>query len=182
MNILVQIRSHGIRTQLTNKRKDLYRIALAWAGDPMLADDLTQEAMTRALTNLHQLENQDKLEHWMFRILNNCWREHLRRARPTVDLDGLVLTSGNTPETGLRRQQVVARVRAAIGTLPLGQRQVVTLVDIQGFSYKEVAKVLEIPVGTVMSRLNRARKSLKDKLLTLQGELSPQRCHVRRVK
>lgn len=182
MNIISHIRIRGTRNQLMAYRNDLYRVALSWSGDSMLADDITQDAMARALGNLHQLKDETKLKHWLFRILNNCWREHLRRLRPTVELDEFVLSSGNTPETGLRKQQVVARVRAAISTLPLGQRQVVTLVDLQGFSYSEVAEILEIPKGTVMSRLSRARLSLKDKLLTLQGELSPQRCHVRRVK
>ena len=163
-------------------RNDLYRVALSWCGDRMLADDLTQEALTRALAKQHQLRDAMKLQHWLFRILNNCWREHLRRLHPTVDIEGLVLGSDHTPELGLRKQQVIDRVRSAIARLPLGQRQVVTLVDLQGFSYTEVAEVLEIPIGTVMSRVCRARLALKAELISLHGELSPERCHLRSVK
>ena len=171
-----------LRHRFGEHRNDLYRVALSWCGDRMLADDLAQEALTRALDKQHQLRDAEKLEHWLFRILNNCWREHLRRLHPTVDIEGLVLGSDHTPERGLRKQQVIDRVRSAIDRLPLGQRQVVTLVDLQGFSYAEVAEVLEIPIGTVMSRVCRARLALKAELISLHGELSPERCHLRSVK
>jgi RNA polymerase sigma-70 factor (ECF subfamily) len=163
-------------------RNDLYRMALSWCGDRMLADDLAQEALSRALAKQHQLRDELKLTHWLFRILNNCWREHLRRDHPTVEIEGLVLGSDHTPELGLRKQQVIDRVRSAISHLPLGQRQVITLVDLQGFTYAEVAEVLEIPAGTVMSRVSRARLALKEELLSLHGELNPERCHLRSVK
>ncbi|MEJ2591952.1 MAG: RNA polymerase sigma factor [Candidatus Thiodiazotropha sp.] len=171
-----------LRHRFGEHRNDLYRVALSWCGDRMLADDLAQEALTRALDKQHQLRDAKKLEHWLFRILNNCWREHLRRLHPTVEIEGLVLGSDHTPERGLRKQQVIDRVRSAIDRLPLGQRQVVTLVDLQGFSYAEVAEVLEIPIGTVMSRVCRARLALKAELISLHGELSPERCHLRSVK
>ncbi len=174
--------ARALRRRFADYRNDLYRVALSWCGDRMLADDLAQEALTRALAKQHQLRDEVKLEHWLFRILNNCWREHLRRRHPTVDLEGLVLGSDQTPELGLRKQQVIDRVRSAIARLPLGQRQVITLVDLQGFSYAEVAEVLEIPVGTVMSRVSRARQSLKDDLISLHGDLHPERCHLRSVK
>ena len=170
------------QTRFGAYRDDLYRVALSWCGDGMLADDLTQEALTRGLTKQHQLRDEAKLEHWLFRILNNCWREHLRRHHPMVDVEELVLSSTQTPELGLRKEQVIDRVRAAIDQLPLGQRQVVTLVDLRGFTYAEVAEILEIPPGTVMSRLSRARAMLKEQLLSFRGDLAPQRCHLRRVK
>jgi RNA polymerase sigma-70 factor (ECF subfamily) len=163
-------------------RASLYRVALSWCGDAMLADDLTQECLSRAIAKLHQLKDRDKLENWLFRILNNCWREHLRRLHPAEDIEALVLSQADTPELGLHKQQVIDRVRAAVNGLPLGQRQVVTLVDLQEFAYAEVADILEIPVGTVMSRLSRARQTLKQRLLGIQGELSPGRSHLRRVK
>ena len=163
-------------------RTDLYRVALSWCGDSMLADDLAQEALARAIAKQHQLRDEAKLEYWLFRIMSNCWKEHLRQRHPSLDIDELVFTSDHTPEIGLRKQQITDRVQAAISHLPLGQRQVVTLVDLKGFSYVEVAEVLELPVGTVMSRLSRARVALKAQLLSLEGELNPERCHLRRVK
>ncbi|MEN8167413.1 MAG: RNA polymerase sigma factor [Pseudomonadota bacterium] len=174
--------ARGLHDRFGEHRDDLYRVALSGCGDSMLADDLAQEALTRAIAKQHQLKDAEKLEHWLFRILSNCWREHLRRLYPTQEIEELVLTSEHTPEMGLRRQQVIDRVRTAIGRLPLGQRQVVTLVDLQEFAYAEVAGILEIPVGTVMSRLSRARKALKEQLLSLDGELHAERCHLRRVK
>ena len=171
-----------LHQRLGDYRNDLYRVGLSWCGDRMLADDLAQEALARALAKQHQLRDAMKLEHWLFRILNNCWREHLRRLHPTVALEELVLDNDQTPERGLRKQQVIDRVRGAIARLPLGQRQVITLVDLQGFSYGEVAEVLEIPIGTVMSRVSRARQALKEDLLSLQGDLNPERCHLRSVK
>ncbi|MET0066679.1 MAG: RNA polymerase sigma factor [Candidatus Thiodiazotropha sp.] len=174
--------ARSLRRRFGDYRNDLYRVGLSWCGDRMLADDLAQEALTRALAKHHQLKDEMKLEHWLFRILNNCWREHLRRLHPTVELEELVMTSEQTPERGLRKQQVIDRVRCAIGRLPLGQRQVITLVDLQGFSYSEVAAVLEIPIGTVMSRVSRARQALKEDLIALHGDLNPERCHLRSVK
>ena len=171
-----------LQHRFSEYRNDLYRVALSWCGDRMLADDLTQEALSRAIAKQAQLRDLEKLEHWLFRILNNCWREHLRRTHPTQDIEELVLSEEDTPETGLRKQQVIERVRAAIECLPLGQRQVVTLVDLQEFSYAEVAEILEIPAGTVMSRLSRARSTLRQQLLGMQGELNAERCHLRRVK
>ncbi|MCG6933728.1 MAG: sigma-70 family RNA polymerase sigma factor, partial [Gallionella sp.] len=75
-----------------------------------------------------------------------------------------------TPEDDHSKSQVVSRVRDAVSQLPTGQRQVLTLVDLEGFPYIEVARILAIPIGTVMSRLCRARQSLK----TLLRELAPQ--------
>jgi RNA polymerase sigma-70 factor (ECF subfamily) len=88
--------------RFSEHRNDLYRVALSWCGDPMLADDLAQETLSRAIAKQAQLKDVEKLEHWLFRILNNCWREHLRRTHPTQDIEELVLSEEHTPETGLR--------------------------------------------------------------------------------
>ena len=83
-----------------------------------------------------------------------------------------------TPEDGHAQSQLVSRVRNAVARLPLGQRQVLTLVDLEEVSYAEVSVILEIPVGTVMSRLCRARKTLK----MLLSELAPQRASVSPIR
>ena len=114
--------------------------------------------------------------------MNNCWREHLRRIKPTADINELILYSKKNTEQEIEQLQIVDRVRTAIAKLPIGQRQVITLVDLQEFSYADVAETLEIPTGTVMSRLSRARKNLKQHLLSLHNELSSQNSQLRAVK
>ena len=74
------------------------------------------------------------------------------------------LPSAESPEEGYQQNQIIRRVRQAVGELPIGQREVITLVDLEECSYGEVATILDIPIGTVMSRLSRARYALKEKL------------------
>lgn len=148
-------------------RVRLYRLAFAWCHDASLADDLAQEALTRGLSRLDQLRDSARLTGWLFAILNRCWIDHLRRRREDLDDEMLAELPSDLrgPDAHAERQQTVNRVRAAIAALPLGQRQVVTLIDLEDFSYAEVAEILAIPIGTVMSRLCRARVSLRQLLV-----------------
>jgi RNA polymerase sigma-70 factor (ECF subfamily) len=174
--------SAEIRERTKKIRASLLRVACSWCNDMALADDLVQEALTLALKKQHQLRELDKFESWMFTILNNCWRGHLRKQRETVDIDDIVVYEPRETEGEMLEMQIVDKVRLAISTLPNGQSQVVTLVDLQGFSYAEVAEILNIPVGTVMSRLNRARQALKEQLLSLKHELNINDTKLRSVK
>lgn len=153
--------------QIKDSRLRLYRLAFAWCHDAGLADDLAQEALTRGLSRLDQLRDSTRLMGWLFAILNRCWIDHLRGRREDVDDELLAELPSDLPgpDCHVERQETVSRVRTAIAALPLGQRQVVTLVDLEDFSYAEVAEILAIPIGTVMSRLCRARGSLKELLL-----------------
>lgn len=153
--------------QIKASRVRLYRLAFAWCHDAGLADDLAQEALTRGLARLEQLRESARLMSWLFAILNRCWIDHLRSQRADVDDEVLADLPSELPgpDSHAERQQTVNRVRTAIAALPLGQRQVVTLVDLEDFSYAEVADILAIPIGTVMSRLCRARASLKELLM-----------------
>ncbi|WP_124705292.1 RNA polymerase sigma factor [Sulfuriferula multivorans] len=163
----------SLRVQLKERRTRLYRVAYSWCHDRSLADDLVQEALTRGLARLHQLRDPAQLDSWLFKILHNCWRDCFRCQKTFQDVDELEdhhYAHDETPEHIHSRSQIVDRVRAAVAQLPIGQRQVLTLIDLEGFSYNQVAEILEIPVGTVMSRLCRGRQSLKAKLV----ELSPQ--------
>jgi len=153
------------KNKLEVLRPRLYKMALAWCHRPELADDLVQESMLKALKNSHQLKKGKSFESWMFSILNNCWRDHFRKQKDTDNIDDLVFTDENTPVTILEKDSIINTVRAAVSTLPLGQCQVITLVDLEDMSYAEVASKLEIPIGTVMSRVCRARNSLADKLM-----------------
>lgn len=169
------------KRELAEYRENLYRIAYSWCHNAALADDLVQEALTKALKNSSQLREQQTLRAWLYRILTNCWRDHFRRSRDTLDIDDVVLVESDTPDRCHDRQQVIDRVRNAIARLPMGQRQVISLVDLEGCSYIEVAQVLDIPIGTVMSRLSRARKALKDQLLEAEVKGCQKVRHLRTV-
>ncbi|HEY0663510.1 MAG TPA: RNA polymerase sigma factor, partial [Thiobacillaceae bacterium] len=152
------------RSGIEAHRPLLYRIAYAWSHDAALADDLVQETLSRAWSRRSQLRDEAALKGWLVSIMNRCWLDHLRSRRDFEDVAELhdTLESGaDTPEVCCDRKQVIACVRAAVARLPLAQRQVLTLVDLEEFGYAEVAAILDIPVGTVMSRLSRARAGLK---------------------
>lgn len=170
------------RKRLTAMRPRLYRLAYAWCHDGHLADDLAQEALIKALARRGQLREEAALEGWLFSILNNCWRDHLRGRREFADIDALdevILSDEPGPERLYASRQTANRVRGAIAALPMAQRQVITLVDIEECSYAQVANVLAVPVGTVMSRLSRARQALKERLLAEEAKTRPL---LRRVK
>lgn len=166
-------RPKELTLRLEKSRTRLYRVALSWSHDPSLADDLTQETLSKALHRLDQLQNPQTLESWLFRILTNCWRDHFRALRPHEDIsefEDSLYTPEDTPEHIHGTSQIVNRVRLAIARLPIGQRQVLTLIDLEEFSYSETAAILDIPTGTVMSRLCRARQELKRHLHDLQSK------------
>ncbi|MFV1985226.1 MAG: RNA polymerase sigma factor [Thiohalomonadales bacterium] len=173
-----------LKNNLEQIRPRLYRMALAWCHKPELADDLVQETMLKALKKSHQLKNDKSLDSWLFSILNNCWRDHFRKQKDTENIDDLVLidVDDRTPVSQIEQMSVVATVRAAIATLPLGQCQVVTLVDLEDMSYAEVAEKLQIPIGTVMSRLCRARNHLAEKLMEFRTNPQQTKTTLRRVK
>lgn len=176
-------RQRESREKLEQQRARLYRIAYAWTHNPALADDLAQEALAKALQKSGQLRDPAAFDAWLYSILANCYYDHFRRARESEDIDDIVLAHDVTPEQESGAREIVHKVRAAIARLPGGQRQAVTLVDIEGFSYMEVAQILSIPIGTVMSRLCRARGALKEDLLRdLARPAAAAEANIRRIK
>ena len=157
----------------------LYRVAYAWTHETFLAHDLVQETMARALQHKDKITDTRALEVWLFKVMANYWRDLLRRRKEVTDIQDTQLVDNNTPDRDTERTRLVSQVRNAIAQLNHDQRQVITLVAVEGFSYAEVARILEIPVGTVMSRLCRARQSLKQ-LLKPAGASHTDR--VRRLK
>ncbi|MCU7940107.1 MAG: RNA polymerase sigma factor [gamma proteobacterium symbiont of Bathyaustriella thionipta] len=156
--------------KLEQCRNKMFRIAFSWCHNEMLADDLVQDTLTRALLRQNQLKKTDVLESWVIAIMNNVWRDHLRRQKEFIDIDEHIYLNNETPENIHERERIIQRVREAISLLPMGQRQVISLVDLEGMSYNEVSQILEIPVGTVMSRLNRARNAMMNKLSNENNE------------
>jgi RNA polymerase sigma-70 factor, ECF subfamily len=161
-------RSRAFEAKLEQSRPRLYRLACAWTRNQSLADDVVQNTLVQALRQSGQLRNPEAMDAWLLTIMVNCWRDHFRRNHETVDIDEVgdeALACDLTPEYEFEKNQVIQRVRRAVGCLPLGQRQVLTLIDLEEFSYADVASILGIPIGTVMSRLSRARLALRELLL-----------------
>ena len=172
------------RLGIEAQRPVLYRIAYAWCHDSALADDLVQDTLSKAWSRRAQLRDETALKAWLVSIMNHCWLDHLRSRRDFDDVEDwqdTLESTADSPEACCNREQVIACVRASVARLPLGQRQVLTLVDLEEFGYAEVADILDIPVGTVMSRLSRARTSLKTLLdhATKQPAVEPL---LRRIK
>ncbi len=174
--------SREAKQKLEQHRQRLYRIAYAWTHNTALADDLVQETLTKALRKSGQLRDPNAGDAWLYSILSNCYHDHFRRLRTAEEIDENTLTHDSTPEKESSEQEIVLKVRAAIAKLSEGQRQVVTLVDIQGLSYIKVAQILNVPIGTVMSRLCRARYALKDLLGELAPRTAAEEVKIRRIK
>jgi RNA polymerase sigma-70 factor (ECF subfamily) len=165
-------RSRAFETRLAESRPRLYRLALSWCRNRSVAEDVVQDTLSKALAQAGQLRDLEALHGWLLAIMANCWKDHYRRCRDTANIDDVgeyLAAEGATPEEDCLQSQVVRRVRQAVLSLPPGQRQVVTLVDLEECSYAEVAAILTIPIGTVMSRLSRARQGLRELLADLQG-------------
>jgi RNA polymerase sigma-70 factor (ECF subfamily) len=168
---------------VVNNRKRLYRMAYAWTSDPHLADDLVQQTLLKALSNQKQLREFAAAEGWLFRILANTLTDYRRAKREYLSGDNLEIVDKTTPEHQAGEQQLVKKVRDAVQKLPINHCQVITLVDLEEFSYASVAQILDIPVGTVMSRLCRGRRALREHLIDIkpQETLRPA-VNIKRVK
>ena len=173
----------AFRKLVGNSRDRLYRMAYAWTHSPNLADDLVQQTLYKALSNQKQLKDPGAAEAWLFRILSNCLKDHYRARREVLTGDELVIVERKTPEHETEQQQLVNNVRRAVQKLPLAQCQVITLVDLEGFTYASVAEILEVPVGTVMSRLCRGRRALRELLTDVWAQQDAGRtARLQRVK
>lgn len=140
----------------------LRRYARALLGDPIRADDLVQEALVRGLSRSHLWQPGTDIRAWMFTILHNLHVNNQRQRRHHDDYQEL---SDARPEMATpATQESILEVRdlaRGLQLLPDAQRQVVLLVGLEGMNYKQVAAVLDIPIGTVMSRLHRGREALR---------------------
>jgi RNA polymerase sigma-70 factor (ECF subfamily) len=141
----------------------LRRFAWVLCRSQPLADDLVQGACERALANAGSWTPGTRFDAWMFRILRNHWIDHLRRTRAegmTEDVATQTQLIGDPGEGPILSKLVLSEVQQAIDSLPQEQREVLVLVCAEDLSYREAADVLNVPIGTVMSRLARARKRL----------------------
>jgi RNA polymerase sigma-70 factor (ECF subfamily) len=150
----------------------LYNFACYLARDRSEADDLVQETYLKGLKGFSSFQPGTNFRAWMFRILRNTFltsKSGLAASR-TISLDddeqdtGPVAVTGETPETLLLQSASDEMVRAAIADLPVIYREALLLCDVEEMSYQEIAEALSIPTGTVMSRISRARKAVRDRL------------------
>ena len=154
----------SLKCRIVDSRERLYRVALAWCGDPMLADDLVQETLSAGLDKRSQLRDEARLFAWLYSILNNQWNSYLRSKKSSIAVDEQIPSDARGPAEDCEQLDIVKRVRQAVATLPIIERQVITLVNLEEMAYAEVAMALDIPIGTVMSRLHRARKHLLERM------------------
>lgn len=144
---------------------NLRRFAISLCGSRDAADDLVQMACERALANAERFEPGTRFDAWMFRILRNLWIDQVRR-RKTVgvqdDISEREDIAGAFGERDIEARLTLNTVAKAITGLPDEQREVLLLVCVEELSYREAAGVLGIPIGTIMSRLARARKNVAE--------------------
>lgn len=148
----------------------LRRFARGLAGSLDAADDLVQAACERALANRAQWQPGTRLDSWMYRIVQNLWIDQMRSGNRWHQADEATLASlpANDMARAVEARIELAAVRSAIDALPPEQRAVLMLVTVEGQSYRDAAGILEIPIGTVMSRLARARLALIEHRATMQ--------------
>src|SRR6266852_1175373 len=178
-----QARAAAFEAEALATVDSLYRTALRLTRVPADAEDLVQATYLKAFRAADQFEPGTNLRAWLFTILHNTARNRARdRARDTVAIDSEVVDraadgpppgsasagAAGTPETLLLRATLAPDLQAALDALPDAFRQDVWLRDVEEFSYAEIAEMLSIPVGTVMSRLSRGRRLLFDKLKILR--------------
>src|SRR5712664_914565 len=158
----------------------LYRVALRLTGNPAEADDLVQETMLKAYRAWHQFERGTNAKGWLLTILRHAFiNEYRRRTRhpETVDLDKIEPyavfpeVQDEDPQGAFFDRIVDDEVLRAIDQLPVAFRETLVLSDVEGMSYQEIAGILDIPVGTVKSRLFRARQLLQGKLYDYAVEM-----------
>ena len=153
--------------QLQAQIPRLRRYARALTGSREAADDLVQDALERAWTKRALWRPDSNLRAWLFAVMHNVFVNGVKRARPMASLDAMNEEGGVDPVASSASAETDATLRemgAALGQLPLEQRQVVLLVGLEQLTYAEAAVALEIPIGTVMSRLSRGRDRLRQLL------------------
>ena len=160
----------------------LFAVALRLTRNRADAEDLVQDTFVKALRFGDRYTPGTNLKAWLFTILHNTWRNRLRdAARAPLDVDSdrvenAAMESASAPETPERillRATLDADLQAALDALPEAFRQAVWLRDVEEFSYAEIGEMLEIPMGTVMSRISRGRRLLFTRLTAVAPTVSP---------
>ncbi len=168
---------------IADYQKRIFSIAYRLAGNIAEAEDMTQEVLIKVFKNLNKFEGKSKFSTWLYRVATNTCLDQSKRNRRyaaySIDQeleteDGSIVSEiadeAPTPEEAAERRVMREAIHAAIAKLGDEHKKVIVLRDIQGFSYEEIARILQCSVGTVKSRINRARAQLK-KILFKNREL-----------
>lgn len=162
--------------KLVERHKKLaYRLALGLVGNKDDAFDISQEAFLRVYRSAATFDHAQPFLPWFYTIISNLCKTWLRKRKRyeyrAVDLDDVsfLLVDPNTPDRALENKEIIDRLRQALMELPFKDREIITLQHFRGLSYDEIADLLKIPRGTVMSRLYYARKKLSN-LMRLHDE------------
>lgn len=157
---------------------DLYSAARRLTRDRADAEDLVQETMLKAYSQFHSFNGSSQVGTWLYRILQNTWINNYRksRRRPAEQLTAEITqwqheaSEGRSPEIDVLEKVPDSKVIQALEALPKSFRMAVYYADVQGYRYREIAEILDIPIGTVMSQLYTARRKLRELLVDVARE------------
>jgi RNA polymerase sigma-70 factor, ECF subfamily len=164
-------RSKRFETEAMPHLGALYRMARQLAG-PDGADDIVQETFLRAWKYFESFDSATNCRAWLFRILRNTWITRWRKRRlelPLTETEAETIEPYYDWEVEVLKDEYSAGMKQALADLPTDYRMAILLADVEEFSYEEIARIMECPIGTVMSRLNRGRRMLV-RLLQAQRE------------
>jgi RNA polymerase sigma-70 factor (ECF subfamily) len=180
----VEQRRKRFETDALQYMNQLYSAALRYTKNPSDAQDLVQDTFAKAYVSFHQFEPGTNLKAWLYRILTttfiNTYRKDQRRPQLSdQELEDWQIAdaSSHTSDQGKSAEDVALEnlpdsdIKRALAEIPEEFRIAVYLADVEGFSYKEIAEIVGVPTGTVMSRLHRGRKQLREKLTDYAREL-----------
>ena len=167
----------ALGTLYDQHRQLVYRTALMITGDTQAADDLLQDVFLRLYRFVNHFDTERPLEPWLYRMTTNLSYDWVKRHSSLVSslediADWLIGSGKNSPYETVEQQDEWAQVQMAVSSLPLSQRVVVVLYYLNDLSVQDIADILEVPVGTVKSRLHYGRLTLKRKL-GLHKEMLP---------
>ena len=152
-----------LNTLFAEKYQNLYRLAFAWCHQAAQAEDLVQETLLKALEKSKDIENLEHLDAFLVTIMRNTFLDIMRfnkRWQWTNEDEIDQFFAQDCSETEMIAQQNSECLCKAMASLPFEQREAIALVDLQGFSYQQIAEITDTPIGTVMSRISRGRESL----------------------
>lgn len=167
-----------VRDQIVALMPRLRRFGLALTGSQDDGDDLVQSTVERALLRQESWQDGTRLDSWLFTIARRIWIDQMRsrkRSGVHVGTAALEYVRGEDGRAIVEARSTLERTWVAMATLPEEQREVVTLILIDGTSYKECAAILDVPIGTIMSRLSRGRAALETAVLGPPGNKGPKK-------